>query len=230
MKIYLVASAIFLMMCISSVHSLTLKALPKRKCKLRSDLGKPKLELNFLLDKNTIVGPALSVSEDGKTGIKSSVSHCGVLGTKSFNKGKITWTVKLHDKKPFAGEYWIMLGVSTTNRVGPHPHQGNPGVWGVSVSHNRNGWRTLGGSTSWYRAPKANFASYGDVITVTLDADEGTLNLSSKEFKDEITGLPKGQNFWPYFDAYDVDFTLQVGGEPQEEASRRLHLQPPQQL
>lgn len=158
----------------------------------------------FSLNPNRLVGSYLTLADSNNTANKSQTSHCAVLGNTSFSKGVHTWSVSLKERKNWCGEYWLMIGVhSKPTDLKDHP-SGDNGVYGVSVSNNMNGWITRAGSTEYKALRKVN---PGDIVSISLDCDNGKLDFKHKDWIEQIE-VPKLTELTPYFDPYDLDFSL----------------------
>jgi len=98
-----------------------------------------------------------------------------------------------------------MVGVHFNPKsVKTHPN-GDTGVYGLSISNNLNGWITKAGLTTYKAERKIN---PGDKVTMILDCYNSKISYIHNEWEAVIEDLPKNVAFYPYFDPYDLDFTL----------------------
>jgi hypothetical protein len=104
---------------------------------------------------------------------------------------------------------------------------GNKGLYGISVSNNLNEWTAVDGVVSYVNqwtgvdgvGPRRDMRrgatmEPGDPIRVTLDCTNGSLTFTNERlgWTTTLAGLPAGAAFYPFFDPYDLTFTIMPPG------------------
>eukprot|EP00117_Sycon_ciliatum_P025476 scpid47596/ scgid21136/ Tripartite motif-containing protein 3; RING finger protein 22; RING finger protein HAC1 len=141
----------------------------------------------------------VSIKDDGKKVVKNALGHSSILGLIGWEQGVQTWRIKVSQKQNCYAGVALRVPEAMTWKGSKSP----PVVWCFSS----NGYKYSDVGVEG----KILGEQDGDV-DITLDCDNHTLKMKNLDTgdEDEITDLPAGTKFYPWFHLYYIKTSFSI--------------------